>query len=46
MSLAITNVNQRDFKGGKPAILVNENKFIVKKLCPEPVAVPIEFEAV
>ena len=42
----ITNVRQRDFKGGKPAILVNENKFIVKKLCPEPVTVPIGVEAV
>ena len=42
----ITNCKQRDFKGGKPAILVNENKFIVKKLCPDPVTVPFGVEAV
>ena len=42
----ITNVKQRDFKGGTPAILVNRNKFIVKKLCPDPITVPIGVEAV
>ena len=42
----ITNVKQRDFKGGKPAILVNESKYIVKKLCPDPVTVPVGVEAV
>ena len=42
----ITNVKQRDFKGGKPAILVNKNKFYVKKLCPDPVTVPVGVECV
>ena len=42
----ISNVKQRDFKGGKPAILVNEDKFIVKKLCPDPITVPVGVEAV
>ena len=42
----ITNVKQRDFKGGKPAILVNENKFIVKRLCPDTITVPVGVEAV
>ena len=42
----ITNVKQRDFKGGKPAILINEDKFIIKKLCPDPITVPIGVEAV
>ena len=42
----ITNVKQRDFKGGKPAILINEDKFHIKPLCPEPITVPIGVEAV
>ena len=42
----ITNVKQRDFKRGKPAIMVNLNKFIVKKLCPDPITVPVGVEAV
>ena len=42
----ITNVKQRDFKGGKPAIMVISNKFIVKKLCPDPITVPVGVEAV
>ena len=42
----ITNVKQRNFKGGKPAIFINENKFYVKKLCPDPITVPIGVEAV
>ena len=33
----ISNVKQREFKGGKPAILVNEKKYYVKSLCPEPI---------
>ena len=37
----ITNVKQRDFKGGKPAIIINEEKFYVKTLCPDPVTVPV-----
>ena len=42
----ISNVKQRDFRGGKPAIIVNEEKFIVRPLCPEPITVPIGVEAV
>ena len=42
----ISNVKQRDFKGGKPAILINEEKYHIKELCPEPITVPIGVEAV
>ena len=42
----ITNVKQREFKGGKPAILVNEDKFYVKELCPDPITVPVGVECV
>ena len=42
----ITNVKQRDFKGGKPAIIANEEKYFVKPLCPEPVTVPVGVECV
>ena len=42
----ISNVKQREFKGGKPAILVNEDKYHVKELCPDPITVPIGVEAV
>ena len=42
----ISNVKQRDFKGGKPAILVNNKKYHVKSLCLDPVTVPIGVECV
>ena len=42
----ITNVVQREFRGGKPAILVNENKYHVKELCPDPITVPVGVECV
>ena len=42
----ITNVKQRDFKGGKPAIIINEEKFYVKTLCPDPITVPVGVECV
>ena len=42
----ITNVKQRNFKGGKPAIIVNEDKFYVKALCPDPITVPVGVECV
>ena len=42
----ITNVKQRDFKGGKPAIIINEEKYYVKALCPDPVTVPVGVECV
>ena len=38
----ISNVKQREFKGGKPAILVNTQKFLVKRICPDPVPVGVE----
>ena len=37
---------QRDFRGGKPVIIVNEEKFHVKPLCPDPLTVPIGVECV
>ena len=42
----ITNVKQREFKGGKPAIIINKKKYHVKELCPEPITVPVGVEAV
>ena len=42
----ITNVKQREFKGGKPFTLINEEKYHIKELCPEPITVPIGLEAV
>ena len=41
-----TAVNPRNFRGGKPAILVNESKFHVQHLNPEPITVPNGVEAV
>ena len=42
----ISNVKQRDFKGGKPALMINKNKYYIKALCPEPITVPIGVECV
>ena len=42
----ISNVQQRVFQGGKPSILINKEKFSVKELCPNPIAVPSGVEAV
>ena len=42
----ISNVKQREFKGGKPAILVDTSKYIVKRICPDPITVPVGVEAV
>ena len=42
----IQNVVQRKKKGGKPAILVNEDMFHIKELCPDVITVPIGVEAV
>ena len=42
----ISNVKQREFKGGKPAILVKTDKYNVKRLCPDTITVPIGVEAV
>ena len=37
----ITNVVQRENRGGKPAIIVDSKKFYIKRLCPDPITVPI-----
>ena len=42
----ISNVKQREFVGGKPAIIINEEKYHIKQLCPDPITVPIGVEAV
>ena len=42
----ITAVNPRNFKGGKPALIINENKYIIKNLNPDPITVPDGVEAV
>ena len=42
----VQNVVQRNKKGGKPSILVNEKMFHIKELCPEVITVPIGVEAV
>jgi hypothetical protein len=42
----ITNVVQRTNAGGKTAIFVNEDKYFVKEICPNPITVPIGVEAV
>ena len=42
----IKNVVQRDFRGGKPVIIVNTERFNVKELCPNPITVPIGVECV
>ena len=42
----IKNVVQRNRKGGKPALVINEDKFIVKQLCPDVITVPVTVEAV
>ena len=42
----ISNVKQREFKGGKPAIIINTEKYNVKPLCPDVITVPVGVEAV
>ena len=42
----ITSVNPRSFRGGQPALVINEEKFHIKKLNPEPITVPEGVEAV
>ena len=42
----ISMVKKRDFKGGNPAILINKQKFFVKRICPDPICVPVGVEAV
>ena len=42
----ITAPNPRNFRGGKPALFINEEKFYIKPLNPEPITVPDGVEAV
>ena len=42
----ITSVNPRSFKGGQPALVINEEKFHIKHLNPDPITVPEGVEAV
>ena len=42
----LSNPKQRDFKGGKPDILLKTDKLNMKPLCPEPITVPVGVEAV
>ena len=42
----IKNVLQRSGKGGKPALVIKEEKFYVKQLCPDIITVPVGIEAV
>ena len=41
-----TAINPRNFKGGKPAIIVDESKYNVQPLSPDPITVPDGVEAV
>lgn len=41
-----TSINPRNFKGGKPAIIVDESKYNVQPLSPDPITVPDGVEAV
>jgi hypothetical protein len=42
----ISSVNPRSFRGGQPALVINNEKFHIKKLNPEPITVPEGVEAV
>ena len=42
----ISSTNPRSFRGGKPALIINKSKYIVKELNPEPITVPMGVEAV
>ena len=42
----LSNPKQRNFKGGKPAILVKTEKFNVQPLCPDIITVPVGVETV
>ena len=42
----IKNVVQRNKKGGKPILVLKEEKFHIKQLCPDVITVPIGIEAV
>ena len=42
----MTAVNPRNFRGGKPALIINEDKYFIKSLNPDPITVPDGVEAV
>ena len=42
----LTNVVQRQNRGGKPALLIDESLFLIRELCPKVITVPIGIEAV
>ena len=42
----LKNVVQRQKRGGKPALVINEKKYHIKELCPNIITVPIGVEAV
>ena len=42
----ISTVKKRDFRGGNPALIINTEKYHVKKLCPDPITVPVGVEAI
>ena len=42
----VKNIVQRNKKGGKPAMLINEKDYYIKELCPDVITVPVGVEAV
>ena len=42
----IKNVLQRKGKGGKPALIISEENYFIKPLCPDVITVPTDIEAV
>ena len=42
----LKNVSKRSGKGGKPALIIKEERFIIKQLCPDVITVPVGIEAV
>ena len=44
--MVICNVKQREFRGGKPALIIRTDKYNVKPLCPDVITVPVGVEAV
>ena len=42
----ISMVKRREFRGGNPAILINKQKYFIKRICPDPVSVPVGVEAI
>ena len=41
----VQNIVQRRKKGGKPVMLINENMFYIKEVCPDLITVPVGVEA-